>query len=248
MGTSRGERATIIRSEGTKGPSNGFGGRRMATEMRSIDNYRKILITAVVMMFSAPLAASQRVSLGAIEFRVSSEWSESSDSASRVASGSFVATWSEPRRDGSNGSPGAVVDVQLLGTRPIVSSASVPAIRASIEKDLRAIDEVIDFEVRSVEVTNVDGVPAYRIRSTLRTEEREVEQLQLLLVSGSAYLLTFTAEAEDFEEFEPRFESLVESIRVREKPSLSAALPIFGVGLFAGVFRLGRRVRSRLPR
>jgi len=211
--------------------------------MRVIDSYRKILITAFVVVFSAPVGASQKVSLGAIEFRVASGWSEKTDAASCESTGGFVATWSDPASKGAN----AVVDVRTLAVQTIVSSANIAAVRAGIERDLLAAREVIDFDIRGVEVTSVDGAPAYRIRSALRTVDREVDQHHLLVVSGNAHLFTFTTHARDYDSMEPRLQKVVESIEVHRKPSLSGTLPILGVGLFAGAVRFGRRRRTRLP-
>lgn len=55
----------------------------------------------------------------------------------------------------------------------------------------------VDLQVESFEQIDMEGVPAYKIRSTYQTEEGQIEQLTYLITADDTYTITYSQMADD---------------------------------------------------
>ena len=194
------------------------------------------LFCFVASVFGSSRLCAERVDFGGISLTLPEGWAQEDHSRIRthVRSRSEVAdvdgligVWSDPR--GAE-SPSQIVLAHHAERLPVTAS-SRGLVRALVEESVRDGSNVENFELERVEVIEVDGLPAYRLRLRFRSGGVEVHQLLYVLSAGETYLLGLSW-TEDREETAAVFDGVVASVAVSHRPGL---LQTSSVWLWSGL-------------
>lgn len=115
-----------------------------------------------------------------------------------------------------------------------ISASKLEQARAIVEEEVAGIRGIQRFRVDDIRIAEVDGLPAYRIRSHLEMTNTAVEQLQYVVAAARTYVLTFSSPIESYPEYEPLFADVVASVRLAERPSVLQTAPVWLWGAIVG--------------
>lgn len=84
--------------------------------------------------------------------------------------------------------------------------------------NMKSLEQLLtDFELEESEHVTLDGNPAFKILYTYRMGTVDAKVIQyLFLIDNRAYVITFTANPESFEDYQQRFEGIVRSFKFSE--------------------------------
>lgn len=66
-----------------------------------------------------------------------------------------------------------------------------------MEEAFREAGQDIDLEIESFEEIDMEGIPAYKIRSSYTVEDGEIEQLAYLILADDTYTVTYSQMSDD---------------------------------------------------
>lgn len=171
----------------------------------------------VAVFLGTPCLLGAGVDFGGIRFQTPSGWQVEDRAELRDALDShhgvldvdsLVAVWCHETTTG-------VASRIVFGRRPHVlrvSPGEAPRARRLVEQAMRRSPGIRDFRIRGVEVTHVDGVPAYVIRLSFNEAGEPYEQLVYLVGGTETFVLAFSAPGSRYAEDLPAFRSLMDSV------------------------------------
>lgn len=91
----------------------------------------------------------------------------------------------------------------------------------TIEKALKESGQEGSLTIDSFEEIDMDGIPAYKIRSTYETDENAIQQLTYLVLAEDTYTITYSQSADD--ELMADFEISDETIKLVKDENVQTA-------------------------
>jgi len=200
-------------------------------------------VVAVYLLAPMNSGSAAEVQAGGVSFELPSDWIPV-DGSPTGGGGGFVGAWTKERE-------GVVLGNLTVATRSSYSSvqkARIESGKRMLRSTLRAAPEIRDFELKDLQVVELDRAPAYRVRASLAASGTRVEQLQYVVSGAGTVALTFSWNGERYREAEEDCEGIASSVRVLERPSLLAEMPVWmcggALGMFAGLCAAARRGRT----
>jgi hypothetical protein len=200
--------------------------------------FRLLVLGVALVSGPAPeLRGEDRIQFDGISMSVPASWiardpaivrSQVQERAAEADIQSIVGVWGERCLDGY----GANLSLSRRSGYMTVSAAEIPRAQKLLEQELGRFSGIKSFLIRDLRIVEVDGLPAYRIRTHLEVFGNPVEQLQYVVAGGKTYILTFSCLEEQFREKEPQFEEVLRSVYLEDRPTLLQTAP---VGLWGGV-------------
>lgn len=93
--------------------------------------------------------------------------------------------------------------------------------KETIENAFREAGQDVELEIDSFEELDMDGVPAYKIRSCYETEGNKIQQLTYLVLADNTYTITYSQSEDD--ELMADFEISAGEIRLVKEESVEMA-------------------------
>ncbi|NBJ94671.1 hypothetical protein [Parablautia muri] len=90
-----------------------------------------------------------------------------------------------------------------------------------LEEAFQEAGQDIDLEIEAFEEIDMEGIPAYKIRSSYRVEDGEIEQLTYLILAENTYTITYSQMSDD--ELMADFEISDGAIRLVREEEVSLA-------------------------
>jgi hypothetical protein len=189
------------------------------------------------------VASAMEVRAGGISFDVPDGWIPVESSSSSGAMG-LVGAWRKEREGVVLGN----LTVTTCSSYSNVDEACIKSGKRMLRQTLGVAPGIGDFVLEDLEVVTLDRAPTYRLRASLAVSGTRVEQVQYLVSGAGAVVLTFSWNEDSYSEAEEDCERIARSVRVLERPSLLAEMPVWvcgaALGMFAGLCATGRRRRK----
>lgn len=83
------------------------------------------------------------------------------------------------------------------GNGLVSESLTKDAYRKIIEEAFRNSGQEVSLEIESFEEIDMEGIPAYKIRSTYEVADHQIEQLAYLILAEDTYTITYSQAADD---------------------------------------------------
>lgn len=83
------------------------------------------------------------------------------------------------------------------GNGLVSESLTKEAYRKIMEEAFQKSGQEVDLEIESFEEIDMDGIPAYKIRSTYEAADHQIEQLAYLILAEDTYTITYSQAADD---------------------------------------------------
>lgn len=83
------------------------------------------------------------------------------------------------------------------GSGNVSDSLTEEEYKETIEKAFKESGQKVTLEVESFEEVDMDGVPAYKIRSAYEVEDNKIQQLTYLILAENTYTITYSQSQDD---------------------------------------------------